>query len=300
MRNFQEARDRMFRTVIGVSDANTGIIEKLPDYPANLGILKNIVTEIEVAAGEQKIDTKGVTKYKLNMRILLMIMAADNSRKLASYAKLTKNTVLLGQVDYTESDFKRFTDDSLKDYARIIYNCAEPIVGQLEKYEITADTQAAFLTLINNYSEALVSPDLVGTIRKQATRKLVILFTAGTNCVADLTAAVEIVRLREPIFYLGFKTALKIIIRGKIKLTAKGQAKDANGEPVPGVALTITIGETVAMIKKTGKKGRFYIRSLAAGTYQFIFKKVGYADQTVVVNVIDGEMSNVNVTMVSA
>jgi len=27
---------------------------------------------------------------------------------------------------------------------------------------------------------------------------------------------------------------------------------------------------------------------------------VGYADQTVVVNVIDGEMSNVNVTMVNA
>jgi len=39
---------------------------------------------------------------------------------------------------------------------------------------------------------------------------------------------------------------------------------------------------------------------MAAGTYQFIFKKVGYADQTVVVNVIDGEMSNVVVTMVNA
>lgn len=300
MRNFQEAHDRMFRSVIGVSDANFGIIEKLPDYLSNLGYLKNIVADIEVAAGEQKIDTKGVTKYKLNMRTLLMIMAADNSRKLASYAKLTKNTILLGQVDYTESDFKRFTDDSLKDYARIIYNCAEPIVGQLEKYEITADTQATFLTLINNYTEALVSPDLVGTIRKQATRKLVILFIAGTNCVADLATAVEIIRLREPIFYLGFKTALKVIIRGKIKLAAKGQVNDANGEPAPGVTLTVKNGETVVMVKKTGKKGGFYIRSMAAGTYQFIFKKAGYADQTVVVNVIDGEMSNVVVTMVNA
>lgn len=300
MTKTQEARERMFRYIIGICDENKGIIENLPNFMSNLALLRTILLDLGVAVREQKIDTKGVRKYKLELRKLLMVLGADNARKLASYAKLTNNTVLLGNVDYTESDFKRFSDESLKDYAQLIYECAEPIVAELANYNINPDTQSAFLSAINNYTEVLVSPNISETIRKQATKKMIILLAAGDVCIAKLAAAVEVVRLKEPIFYLGFKTAQKLIVNGKTKLAVKGHVTYANGNPLSRVAITVLLNGTVVMTKKTATKGGFYISSLAAGTYQFTFKKTGLAEQTIDVIVIDGELTKLKVTMVNA
>ena len=300
MTKSQEARERMFRSIIGISDENKGIIENLPNFMSNLALLKTILLDLGVAVREQKIDTKGVRKYKLELRTLLMVLGADNARKLASYAKLTNNTVLLGNVDYTESDFKRFTDESLKDYAQLIYECAEPIVSQLSNYDINPDTQSAFLNAINNYTEVLVSPNITETIRKQATKKMALLLAAGDVCIANLAAAVEVVRLKEPIFYLGFKTAQKLIVNGKTKLAVKGQTTDANGNPLARVKINVLLNGAVVLVKKTAAKGGFYISSLAGETYQFTFKKTGLADQTIDVIVIDGEMTKLKVVMVKA
>lgn len=300
MTKSQEARERMFRNIIGISDENKGIIENLPNYLANLAILKTIVIDLGVATREQKIDTKGVRKYKLELRTLLMVLGADNARKLTSYAKLTNNTVLLGQVDYTDTDFKRFTDEALKDYAQLIYECAEPIVAELANYDINPDTQSAFLNAINNYTEVLVSPNITETIRKQATKKMALLLAAGDVCISNLAAAVEVVRLKEPIFYLGFKTAQKLIVNGKTKLAVKGHTTDTSGNPLAHVKITVFLKGTVVMVKKTAAKGGFYISSLAGGTYQFTFKKAGLADQTIDVVVNDGELTKIKVIMAKA
>jgi len=300
MTKTQEARERMFRYIIGICDENKGIIENLPNFMSNLALLRTILLDLGVAVREQKVDTKGVRKYKLELRTLLMVLGADNARKLASYAKLTNNTVLLGNVDYTDSDFKRFTDESLKDYAQLICECAEPIVAELANYDINPDTQSAFLSAVNNYTEVLVSPNISETIRKQATKKMVLLLAAGDVCIAKLAAAVEVVRLKEPIFYLGFKTAQKLIVNGKTKLAVKGHVTYANGNPLSRVAISVLLNGAVVMTKKTAAKGGFYISSLAAGTYQFIFKKTGLAEQTIDVIVIDGELTKLKVIMVNA
>ena len=152
----------------------------------------------------------------------MITLGADTARKLTSFAKLTNNPILLGNVNLTETDFKRFSDESLKDYAQIIYNAAEPIVSELTNYDITADTQAVLLSAINIYNEVLASPNLAETIKKQATEKLALLFIECEGYVVNMAVAVEIVRLKEPIFYLGFKTAQKITVRGKVKLSLKG------------------------------------------------------------------------------
>lgn len=300
MNTIQESHDRMYRNLIRFSDENKAITVKLPQFNVNLGKLKITVRVIQVTAEEQKLDTKGITKYKLQVRKQLITLGADNARKLTSFAKLNHDTILMGKVNYTESDFNRFSDDSLKDYAQIIYNCAEPIVSQLADYDITADTQTLFLGAINDYNEVLVSPNLAETIKKQATEKLVRLFIEADEYVANMAAAVEIVRLKEPIFYLGFKTAQKITVRGKVKLSLAGQTVDMNGEPISGVTLTATLNGEVVLTRKTSKKGGFNHKSLAAGTYQFIFKKAGLADQTIDGVVNDGELTRLKVVMINA
>ena len=300
MNTIQESHDRMFRKVVSFSKENKQLTGKLPNYNENLGKLEITVRAIQLAAEEQKLDTKGITKYKLQARNQLMTLGADTARKLTSFAKLTNNPILLGKVDHTETDFKRFSDDSLKDYAQIIYNAAEPIISELANYDITADTQAMFLSAINIYNEVLASPNLAETIKKQATEKLVRLFIEGNGYVDNMALAVEIVRLKEPIFYLGFKTAQKVTVRGKVKLSLKGHTVDVNGEPVAGVSYTATLNGVVVLTGKTFKKGGFNQKSMAAGTYQFTFKKAGLADQTVNVVVNDGELTRLKVTMINA
>jgi len=296
----QEAHYRMYRKVINFSDENTAITENLPEYNANLGRLKTIATAIEVISEEQKTNIKGITKYKLQMKNSLMTLGADHARKLTSYAKLTNNPILLGKVNYTASDFKRFSDESLKDYSQIIYNCAEPIVAQLTNYDITVDSLDVFLGAINDYNDVLVSPDLAETIRKQATKKLTVCFDEGAGCVDNMAAAVEIVRLKEAIFYLGFKTAQKITVRGRVSLSLRGKTVDVNGQPVANVTFIATLNGVVVLTRKTSKKGGFNLKSMASGTYQFTFKKAGLANQTIKVVVNDGELTNLKVIMLNA
>jgi len=297
MNNNQEARDRKYRNIIRFSDENKEITAKLPEYNVNLGKLKITEKKIQDTSERQKADTKGITKYKLELRKHLVTLGADTARKLTSYAKLTNNTVLESQVNFTESDFKRFSDNSLKDYSQIIYNSAETIISQLTQYDITADSQALFLSAINDYIEVLESPNLAETIKKQATEKLVQHFIEGESYVANMAAAVEIVRLKEPIFYLGFKTAQKSTVRGKVKLSVKGKAVDTNGEPLSGVIIMATLNGQVVLVKKTYKKGGFHLKSLAPGNYQFVFKKAGLTEQINNVVVNDGELTKLNVVM---
>ncbi len=300
MNTIQESHERMFRSVISFSDENQGITGNLPNYNENLGKLNITVRAIKIAAEEQKLDTKGITKYKLQLRNQLITLGADTARKLTSFAKLTNNPILLGNVNLTETDFKRFSDESLKDYAQIIYNAAEPIVSELTNYDITADSQAVLLSAINIYNEVLASPNLAETIKKQATEKLALLFIEGDGYVVNMAVAVEIVRLKEPIFYLGFKTAQKITVRGKVKLSLKGHTVDVDGKPIAGVIYTATLNGMVVLTKKTFKKGGFNRKSLAAGTYQFTFKKAGLADQIINVVVNNGELTRLKVIMVKA
>jgi len=300
MRNFQEAHYRMYRNIISFSDENGGISGNLPEYNVNMAKLKITVTAIDAAAEEQKTDTKGITSYKLQLKNQLTTSGSDHARKLTSYAKLTHDPILLSKVNFTESDFKRFSDESLKDYSQVIYNCAVPIISQLENYDITANSLNVFSGAINDYNEVLVSPDLAETIKKQATIKLVRLFIEGDVYVDNMAAAVEIVKLKEPIFYLGFKKALKITVRGRVSFSVQGKTADINGEPVPGVTFTATLNGVVVLTRKTSKKGGFNLKSMAAGTYQFAFKKAGLADQTVNVVVNNGETAKLKVVMVNA
>jgi len=300
MNTIQESHERMYRKVFSFSNENKDLTGGLPGYNENLGKLEITVMAIQVAAEEQKLDSKGITKYKLQARNQLSTLGADTARKLTSFAKLTNNPILLGKVNHTETDFKRFSDEALKDYAQIIYNAAEPIVSELANYDITADTQALFLSAIDIYNEVLASPNIAETIKKLATEKLARLIIEGDGYVAKMAVAVEIVRLKEPIFYLGFKTAQKITVRGKVKLSLKGQTVTVNGEAVAGVTFTATLNGEVVLNRKTSKKGGFNQKSMAAGVYQFTFKKAGLADQTINVVVNDGELTRLKVIMVKA
>ena len=66
------------------------------------------------------------------------------------------------------------------------------------------------------------------------------------------------------------------------------------------VKVTVTLDGEEILVKKTSTRGVFYIKLLATGTYLFSFKKSGYFEQTIVVNVNYGEITKVTALLAAA
>ena len=282
--------------------ANAAITKTLPLFDANLTVLQNTTTQIQSVAEQQKIDKTGATTGKNNLGLALASIAADNSRKLWTYGKFTNNPMLQSEVNISESKFKNFSDTDLKDYAQIVYSLAQTNLAALATYGITAATQTAFLTAINNYNASLATPRVNATAKSQATKQLVVLFKTANSALSNMDAAVEIVRLTQPNFYNGYRTARKIIYNGTGSLALKVIATNAiTGEPEPNVVITFTpvasqlkaasSNGSDSIVKKTATGGGANIKNLPDGDYDYTTKKPGYKDVKGIVSVVNGEMT---------
>lgn len=307
----QESRLSMYLTFKDYQAPYTTITNALPNYPANSTILLNTIPQIQAISEQQKMSKKGITDGKNSLKESLIVMAADYARKLGAYAKFTNNATLAQEVKFTESKLRQVADTAVKDYAQIVYDRAQPIVASLATYGITAATQTALASAIMAYNASIGKPGAGRSEGTQTTKQLVALFKTADAALANMDAAVEIVRLTQVNFYNGYKSARKVIETGAGSLSVKGMVTDAKtGTPVKGVTVTFSLDggftkaksatNTPDVIKKTADKGGFNIKSLSSGTYQVTLKKVGYADQIITISVNDGEMTILNVSLEKA
>ncbi|MHB9019792.1 MAG: carboxypeptidase-like regulatory domain-containing protein [Minisyncoccota bacterium] len=304
----QESRLSMYLTFKEYQAPYTTITNALPNYPANSTILLNTIPQIQAIAEQQKMSKKGITDGKNSLKESLIVTAADYARKLGAYAKFTNNATLAQEVKFTESKLRQVADTAVKDYAQIVYDRAQPIVASLATYGITAATQTALLAAITAYNASIGKPGAGRSEGTQITKQLVALFKTADTALANMDAAVEIVRLTQVNFYNGYKSARKVIETGAGSLSVKGMVTDAKtGAPLKGVTVSFALDGGMAkakaannkpdVVKKTADKGGFNIKSLPAGTYQVTLKKVGYADQVVTISVNDGEMTELNISL---
>jgi len=293
----------MFRTSIAFSNANSTIVTLLPEFDGNLVTLKAKSQQIQTIGEQQKLDVTWITKQKNLLHDQLVALASDTARKLTAYAQLTHNAELKGEVNITETAFKRFADGELKDYAHIIYNHAQPIVDLLAQYAVTATTQTALLNAINSYNTILGDPRLGKITKSQATIQLAELFASADAVLADMDVAAKIIQTSQPVFYKGYLAARKVIKVGTTKLSMKIVVTETGSdEPVKGVSVRAVLvsDPTVILEKITAAKGGSNIKSMSAGNYHITFRKAGYADQTVTVSVNDGETTLVNIKLVKS
>jgi hypothetical protein len=225
------------------------------------------------------------------------------------YAKFTNNATLAQEVKFTEGKLRQVADTAVKDYAQIVYDRAQPIVASLATYGITAATQTALLAAITAYNASIGKPGESRTISSQTTKQLETLFKTAETALANMDAAVEIVRISQPAFYTGYKNARRVVETGIGSLAVKGLVTDAKtGEPVKGATLSFVLdgnsgmakaakGASEGVVKKTAEKGGFNIKSLPSGMYTVTIKKVGYADQVATVAVADGELTDLNIQL---
>lgn len=290
----QEDRLSMYISSISYLNANAEITNGLPEFSTNYAAFKETILKIQQFSQVQKTDQSGNTKGKNQAKKLLIALTEDNARKLTSFATLTSNPVLLSKVKISGTKLKRASDTGLKDYAQIVYDQAQPIVESLLNYGITADTQKTLLDAITAYEATIPAPRMGTTEISQATKQLVVLFEAADKYLEKIDSAIDIIKLKQPNFYNGYKSARKIIRTSAGSIAVKGLVTDTNGNPLKAVTIKFTtdgaVNNTVA-IKKTAAKGGFRIKSMVPGMYKVTATKTGYAEQVLTFAVTEGELN---------
>jgi hypothetical protein len=181
MTTIQETKLNMYLAVRDFLIPNEALTKELPNFSENANVLKETIVKIQAIAEVQKFDKKGLAKVKKELRLKLIELSIDNSRKIVAYGKFSKNTLLQNDVKFTTSGFSKMTDTGLKDYAQIIYDKAQKNIEALPSYGINSETQKSFLDTINAYNESISKPRVGIAERSQATKQLVNLFdTADT------------------------------------------------------------------------------------------------------------------------
>ncbi len=291
--------------------ANSSITQLLPKFQGFYATFQEGILQIRSASEQQSIDKSGIAKTKSQLRKLLVAQAADGSRKIQAYAKVENNLTLLSEVKFSISDLRLGTDEELETNARSIHSKIETHLPDLISYGLTPESQIYLLKLITDFKVATPTPRNGAISTKQSTEQMAKGFVISDEALGKIDALVEIVRISQPDFYSGYRSARKIIETGGGSLRVKGVVTDAGtGEGLKGVTLSFELNSngngmmkaaasssSEAINKKTADKGGFNIKSLTEGTYTVTVRKNGYADVVSTVAVTNGELAKLNVEL---
>ena len=301
----------MYLTADEFLSANDSITTTLPRYQEFHVSFQNGISQIRLSNEQQSIDKSGIANKKSQLRKLLVKLGADTSRKIQSYAKIENNQILLSEAKFSESDFKYATDSDLETFAQSTYDTAQTQLGNLAQYGVTNETQNDLIRALTDFRAAMPTPrnGAIGT--KLSTEQIAKAFTATDKALDNIDALVEIVRISQPEFYSGYKSARKIIDTAAGSLQIKGFVTDAStGEGLKGATVSLELNNnsngllkakassSESVKKKTADKGGFNIKSLPEGTYSATVSKNGYADVVTTIAVTNGELAVLNVELI--
>jgi len=285
---------------------NVETTKGLPNFEANFLRLQETIGSIQSIAEIQKSDISGFAKEKQRLRDDLVNIVLENSYKLNAYASFMGDIKLQSASKMTRSKLTATPDTGVRDYAQIIYEMAETRIDNLPEYGITKESQAKMNDCISRYNASLAGPRVAKTENVQATKHLNSLFEQADMLMDAISIAIGIIRVSQPLFYKGFETVKRVIIKGGSAFSLKGKAVDArDGTTLLGVRFVFTkkkdslaADENPAGItRRTRGKGTFVIKSIPEGTYTVEVSKPGYKDKIVTVVVAADELTDLKVEM---
>jgi hypothetical protein len=308
MNSIQESKISMYLGTCDLFNTNAAIVNPLPNFQGYYTTLKTSIISIQNFGEFQNFDKTGLAITKKQAKLTLSLLAADTARKLTALAAFTNNQVLLNEMNYSDSDFKRCTDAQLRDVAQGIYNRAQTNLTALTPYGATAATQTSLQTAITNFVTAIPKPRVGIAEKKQSTLQLQNYFKIADNALANIDIIINLIKLTQPNFYSNYKTIRKIVNTSTGSLILKGLVTDVEtGEPIKGAIVEFSLDgnsvkskaarATEVMVKKTAAKGRFNVKTMPAGVYSVTVKKNGYAPQVETIAISEGDRSDINIQL---
>jgi hypothetical protein len=285
---------------------NAAVTATLPNYEDLFAALSDDIIQINDICRQQELDKKGLAITKKSLKYNLIALAMDISLKTVAYAEFMQNNELSAEIRYTKTELMRCPDTVLHDRAQIIYQRADAIAPALIPYGVTASQLADLLILMNAYYISIPKPRLGITDKKQATDYLPVIFGQVDRVLHQIDILIDVLRYSNKEFYSAYKTARKIVDNGHRKMALKGNVCDSDtGKELHGATLIITRDvdngnpqtEHKKYIKKTAKKGGFYIKCMPQGTYNIQITKPGYITGIFTMHVTVGILCRFNAAL---
>ena len=279
-------------------------------YAATHNLFVGKIPLIEQNRDAQMVTATGITVDKTTKRNLMTDKALFISNRMQSYAAVAGNSDLLASIRYSASDMKKARDTSIIGICDTIVAKANANVSALATYGITAALITDLQTAISNFTATLSKPRTVKSQTKTATENLAVLFKETNDLLTKrMDLDIEVFKATKPDFYSQYKTARNVISNTGSVAAVLGKAtlKD-NGTPVSGVTFSfkpsgngqakmVATQSNHSLVKKSAAKGQFRIQNMAEGTYIVTVTKLGIKEQTLTINVINGETTNLVVEL---
>ena len=308
MKSIQEAYEKMSLASVAFVLANPTITATLTGFTTYFPVVQATHTQIMAAKILQEADRKGDTTTKNQLRATLVAQAMDVNRRVVAFATNTNNNSLLELVNYTETQLKKCSDQKLVASCQVIRDSANTNISALATYGVTPVILTTLQTTITSFSNAIPKGRVLTTDSSEATQTLVTLFKTLTANWAKIDTLVEMVKVSQPSFYDEYQRVRKVIEVGTTTLALKIKATNAKTQtPEANVTLTLTptngqlksasASEKKGVVKKTAIGGGSHYKSVADGVYTLTAKKTGFKEITETVNVVNGEMTVVELEM---
>lgn len=310
MTSEQEAYEKMSLSSSSFLTANPTITATLTGFTTYFPIIQSTHPQIMSAKLLQEADRKGDTASKNALRATLVAQAMDVNRRVVAFATNTSNNSLLELVNYTETQLKKCSDQKLVASCQVIRDNANINVTALATYGVTPAILTTLQTTITNFSTAIPKGRVVTTDSGEATKMLTTYFKTLVTNWAKIDTLVEMVKVSQPNFYDEYQKVRKVIEMGTGSLALKVKATNAHTQsPEANVTLTLTptngqlksasTSEKKGIVKKTAVGGGSNYKSVADGVYTLTAKKTGFKEVIETVNVVNGEMTSVEIMMES-
>ncbi|MFA5818806.1 MAG: carboxypeptidase-like regulatory domain-containing protein [Bacteroidales bacterium] len=305
----QERKLKMYLVVREFLTHNEDVMKKVPHFTESFSEFKSLTDQINLTSVNQVTSRKGIAIEKKHRRQNLISIALDTSRKLAAFAKVTDDLRLLYQVHFSLSDLEDMKDVDLKSQVEIIYDEAETKIEILQDYDISKESQKIFRGAIDAFDESFTKPRLGITEKSQATMKLRELMGKAYSVLQDIDLEAGIIMYEKTDFYIGYKSARKLVYTRAGMLSLRATVKEMlGGTPVKGAVFRFTperiTGEKndrhTVIVKKSARKGGIQLKNMPEGNYKVVINKPGYREKITNVIIADGERSELNVEMEKA
>lgn len=266
----------------------SAILASLPNFAAVLGEFNSLLASILSLVSAQTLDKKGIGDTKKDWKKRLCVLTDDVKNKLYSYALFSNDLSLKAETNKTEKAISRLPDSELYGYAQSMYNRAQSKLASLAPYGITAASQTALQTGINNFLAFMPKPTEGVQDSNQMSVKLSDLIKSQDQAQIKFKSLMAIIKYSQPAVYSAYLDAVKVVPIGGRKTAVKCRAVNEALEGVKGAKFTFVrvadaenklVGDAEPFVRMSSTKGGLYLRSLQAGTYRVKVVYTGYYEE---------------------
>jgi hypothetical protein len=260
--------------------------------------LENNLNEIDTLKEQQASDITGLSKQKGALRKTATQKAIEMCKAILLMAQMTNNILLANDVNYTETDFRKASDNEADTHLSVIYSAAIRYQAELQQYGVTPEKLPELKTAIDAYKASIGTPK-TGTIgRKQITDQLATLFAAEMVITDKIDLLFETLKFSNPRLYNEYHDNRKINFFGTSLMVNSAITDAETGLGLPGVVMTFILDGVTVLEKTTGENGGTNIKSINPGVYTVNLSKPAYANQTITVSIPGDDLITVTATMV--